>query len=309
MHKLNLSPDVFFSLFIDPELGNAQALQVNRDDCKDAMLGLIERYQLAGKSVLSLGSGHSFEEFWLHETGCDLTLNDIDLPVNVDLCQGDGMTFYHGDAAEAFEDIPDNQTDLLYISSFHPDELRREAIQADFVPRRTPEQSNHYVTWPDGELPYHSTIYDALAKIKDGGLAVFQHYRGGVCIDYNPHYLDAIRDQFESAGVQLLEVYAFRRSTAHVLVVGYKGDASHALAFSKSLQGHPEIKTFHGRYQDREISADVVKAFDLANEQIRPREVFGIGAPANPVEPDEKPQVASAAPMGFFDRLRRRFLN
>ena len=217
------------------------------------------------------------------------------------------MTFYHGDAAEAFGDIQDNQTDLLYISSFHPDELRRESIQAEFVPRRSPEQAYHYVTWPDGELPYHRTIYDALAKVRDGGLVILQHYRGGVCIDYNPHYIDAIREQFESAGVQLLEVYAFRRSTAHVLVVGYKGDAVHALEFSRSLQVRPEIKTFHGRYGDKEISTDVVKVFDFANEQIRPREVFDI-TPIDQTEPDEPSQpTPPAASAGIVERLRSLF--
>lgn len=310
MHKFIFSPELFFSAIVDPDRGNGRSVEINRGYCRDAMLGMVERYQLASKSVLCPGAGEAFEEFWLFQNDCELTLNDIDLPIDADDCPGTGLVFYHGDAGEALEDIQDGQFDLLYVSSFHPDEIRREAIQTDYATRRSPEHAYHHVTWPDDKLPYHTTIYDALAKVKDGGLAILQHYRGGVCIDSNPHYVEAIERQFKSAGLQLLEVYTFRRSTAHLLVVGYKGDASHALEFSKSLQARPEIKTFHGRYGDKEISTDVVKAFELANEQIRPREVFAI-APTIQAEPElpepEQAPAPEAPPAGILGRLRSLF--
>ena len=293
MQKLELSPDLFFS----------NLRTVNRDLCKDAMLGLVHRYDLSGKNVLSLGAGEAFEESWFYNSDCTLTLNDINLSFTPAVCQGSGLTFYHGDAGAALVDIPDGRYDLLYVSSFHPDEIRRETIQADFVAQQTEDQAAHYITWPDDELPYSETLNDALAKIRDGGLVIFQHYRGGVCVDTNPHYIDEIEKQFQSAGVQLLEVYTFRRSTPHLLVVGYKGDASHALEFSKSLQARPEIKTFHGRYGDKEISTDVVKVFELANEHIRPRKVF-----PNPPTAHAEPQpTPPAAPAGIVERLRSLF--
>ena len=276
MNRLNFSHGLLFDNLAETGPGGDQVAQSKRDLCRDAMLGLIERYQLAGKSVLSLGCGESFEEFWFHDNGCSLTLNDIDLHFDPEGCQGTGLIFYHGDAGAALADIEDGQFDLLYVSSFHPDEIRREEIQAEFATRRSPEQAYHHVTWPEDEMPYHETLHAALSKVRDGGLAIFQHYRGGVYIDSNPHYLDAIEKQFQSMGVRLLEVYVFRRSTAHLLVVGYKGDAAPALELSKALKARPEIKTFHGRYGDKDISTDVLNVFELADEQIRPRKVFAI---------------------------------
>lgn len=301
MQKLNFSADRYFAAMVGTVRPESGAYDTNVSLCEEAMNNLIERYHLAGKSVFSLGSGHSFEEFWLHKAGCALTLNDIDLLVSAEDCHGSGLTFYHGDAGDAVEAMDDEQFDIVYGSGFHPDEIRRENIQAEFAPTRSDYDHLNYITWPAHELPYSETMANALAKVKDGGLVIFQHYRGGVCIDYNPHYVEAIRRQFRAAGVQLLEIYTFRRSTAHILVVGFKGSESQARAFGISQRERSELTMFHGRYPDQEISTDVLKAFDMADDTVRPEIVFEIVRVEPPAPAPEPPQ-----PETIFNRVLQR---
>src|SRR5689334_12153240 len=45
--------------------------------CEEPIKQLIARYDLAGKSVLSIGAGEGFEEVWFARAGCPLTLIDI----------------------------------------------------------------------------------------------------------------------------------------------------------------------------------------------------------------------------------------
>ncbi|WP_054971967.1 hypothetical protein [Paenibacillus sp. A3] len=39
---------------------------------------LIEKYELADKSVLCIAPGNGIEEYWFHRHGCELTFVDID---------------------------------------------------------------------------------------------------------------------------------------------------------------------------------------------------------------------------------------
>ena len=263
--KLEFSADLYFSMVSKEKIGL----------CEDAMTGLIARYGLEGAEILSLGAGESFEEFWFQKCGARLTLNDIELKVDPDRCVGAGLSFLLGPAEDELQNLKSPGFDLLYVSSFHPDEIRRDQIQADFIARRTAEQAYHHVTWPENAQPYLSTLMTAVEKVKKGGLIIFQHYRGGVSIDSNPHYVDAVRKQIRAAGAEVLEIYTFKRSTPHLLVVARKGGRMGGWAKSRSLRKRPEISTFHGRYGDKSISTEVVKAFDLAKRAIRPEKVFG----------------------------------
>lgn len=263
--------------------GHAFAGAVNVFLSKPAMNGLIERYSLFKKSILSLGSGTAFEEYWFHQAGCKLVLNDLDIPTHniekylITLPQAGAtdFVFWIDDADNALTELPAAQFDALYVSSFHPDEIRREQIQEEFKARRSADEAYRNVTWPSDALPYSNTLVSAISKVKAGGIAIFQHYRGGVYVDSNPHYIDAIRSQFREHGAELLETYAFRKSPPHMLAVAYKGTAYEAQEYAQEvLSSRPEIQTFHGRYPDESIKTDVVKTFDISNPAVSPQRAF-----------------------------------
>jgi hypothetical protein len=250
---------------------------------RSAINGLIDRYGLAGKAILSLGSGRAFEEYWFHMRGCRLTLNDLD---EVDhgvegylktLVPSDREEFiyYIEDADRTLARFPDGHFDALYVSGFHPDEVRREGIQENFRQTRTEEEAANYVTWPADAEPYADTLVNAPGKVKPGGIAIFQHYRGGVYLDNNPHYIESVRRQFRGHGAELLEAYAFRKSPCHILAIAYRGTTAEAETFAQdALNDRAEIRTFHGRYQDAAIKEDVVKVFDILNAEIDPNAAF-----------------------------------
>lgn len=246
--------------------------------CKIQIENLIERYSLFKKSCLSIGSGIAAEEYWFQRHECPLTLIDIDENEYFDIesylkekpstLNGD-LTFFIDSADSALKQTSDNSYDFLFVSSFHPDEVRREEIQEKFKLQRTPEEAYHYLTWPSDELPYLNTLINATTKVKLGGLVIFQHYKGGVSLQSNPHYLSSIIGQFEQNGVTLIEVYAFQQSSQHLLVVGFKGTFQQTLYFSSAyLLQHQEVKSFHGRYPDEEIKNNVVKVYDILNPTI-----------------------------------------
>jgi hypothetical protein len=93
----------------------------------------------------------------------------------------------------------------------------------------------------------------ALGAVKTGGLFIFQHYRNGVPLDRNAHYLPLVDAQFRAHGARLLEAYYFRRASATQLIIGQKGDGA-------NVDRTPALTTFHGRYPDDVIRHDIVRA-------------------------------------------------
>ena len=106
-------------------------------------------------------------------------------------------------------------------------------------------------------------------------MAIFQHYKGGVSVDRNPHYIDAVRSQFREHGAELIETYTFRRSPSHMLAVAFIGRVSEAQEYARQvLSSRLKIQTFHGRYPDESIKTDVLKTFDILNPAVNPASVF-----------------------------------
>lgn len=261
----------------------------NVEKCKKPMQGLIERYSLSGKDVFSVGAGLAFEEFWFMDAGCRLTLNDNgeDFPEvperleasgqrecgvssNVDKEPLSTIRWIIEDLGQWLKQHPGAEFDLIYASGFAPDELRREKIQSEFLEVRTDDEAYHYITWPKGTDPYHEMLVGTFDKLREGGLVIFQHYRGGVYVKENHHYLKDIERQFGEHGIHLMEVHCFRNSTAHLLVTGFKGTQEQAEAMSHKLSSQPAIKSFHGRYVDAETRNDVVKVFEFGNPDLVP---------------------------------------
>jgi hypothetical protein len=240
--------------------------------CADAMNGIIRRFGLNGKRVLSLGCGEAFEEFWFYKASCKLTLNDLDqtgsferylqrLPAprraELDFVVGDAGAFVARHSGDELYDV-------MYVSSFHPDEIRREEIQKEYIRHRSSLMKSMFITWPTGANGYHETLMNAAGCLRPGGLAIFQHYRGGVNVATNRHYLRDVHRQFKHNGLSLLEVYCFKASPSHLLVIAIKADPPEARRLARSLADRPGIQEFHGRYPN-DIRKDVVRVFSAKN--------------------------------------------
>jgi hypothetical protein len=246
------------------------------NSCKPTIGELVARYDIVDRDLLSLGAGPAFEEYWFAQADCRLTLIDIHEEVEAHVSalpkviEGDSrpLTYVIEDAGRYVEARPQAEFDVLYVSSFHPDEIRRERIQEAFCTTRSPEQAQNYVSWPAGTEPYHEMIVRAFRKVREGGLIILQHYRGGPYVTHNAHYIDDIASQFRCHGAALLEVHCFRKSPAHLLVTACKGADDIAAGIMRELGHRPPITMFHGRYDYAEIKTDVVKVFELGNPAV-----------------------------------------
>jgi hypothetical protein len=239
--------------------------------CEIQIKQLIARYDLASNKVLSLVSGLGFEEFWMGESGCELTLVDLDpveilrnklSTINPHNLEGIVLNFIIADAIEYCASIEHQDFDILYVSSMHPDEIRREKIQADFIANRTEVSRQSYLTWPKGVRPYSNEVSDGWSLVKDGGLVIMQHYRGGVDSVMQPHYIDDVADQLSEKNLYLLEVWCYRKSPQHLLIIAFKGKEN-LKQWSANLIKKQLISTFHGRYPDPSISTDVIRIYPL----------------------------------------------
>jgi hypothetical protein len=233
----------------------------NVEVCRPPIRQIQERFDLRVKNILSIGAGDCFEEYWLSPAN-NITAVDINDSLREFAAGSKGVgwpgdRYIVQDAAEFVEEC--NETfDLVYISSFAPDEYRREELQAEFVKQRSEEEAYNYITWRAGTKPYHPIIESALRLVKQNGLIILQHYRGGVDVVTNPHYLRDIAIQFGTYGVRLIEAYHFRASPQHLLVVATKRDQDGAGKYGNWLKHRTKITTFHGRY-DTDINKDVVQ--------------------------------------------------
>lgn len=246
--------------------------KVNIALCEMPISQLVARYCLSGRKILSLGSGRAFEEFWMARAGCVLTLVDLDVDPAARLedhlqsllpsaSESDELNYVIGDALEYCYGVQAGSFDALYVSSMHPDEIRREMIQQAFILDRTEAARKSYLTWPKGTKPYSEYVTAGWPLIADGGLAIMQHYRGGVDVVMQPHYFDDMQDQMSEFGLTLLEAWCFRRSPQHLLVIAVKGGQEEVQRWQTHLANRQSISTFHGRYPDASIKTDVINIF------------------------------------------------
>ncbi len=289
MPTFKVNADQYFRGHFDLARQGNDAPRGNRNVllCERAMKGLIARYRLQGKSILSLGSGEGHEEYWFHRARCRLTLNDINIKFEaylktlapVPATDPDVLVFSNEDAKDYLGRCQGGEFDALYVSSCHPDEVRREEIQADFIRQRDSKDVLLGITWPKGTLPYLDVIVNAFRAVKSQGLIILQHYRGGANVLLNRHYLEGVKSQFAANGVTLLEAYCFRRAPSELLIVAFKGDEASACRLAKELMAQPEISSFHGRSHPASNRKQVIKIYSANDPNIRPEAVFRRYAP------------------------------
>lgn len=234
--------------------------------CSEPIRQLVSRFGLVGKTVLSLGAGTGFEEATMYRLGCRVILNDLDVPHHgiepylrsLTSSPGGDLTFHIEDAAQTISRY-ENEIDVLYVSSFHPDEMRRADIQEEHLSRRFPPRTRQIlsrvvrrlpvVSWPTDADPYCPLLMDALSTVRSEGLVIFQHYCSGVNFKKDPHYLGALGRQLAQNGCVLLEAYCYRSNPSIQLIVGRK-------ASGRAVNGPPSTM-FHGRYPDQTRSRNI----------------------------------------------------
>jgi hypothetical protein len=223
MQKFRVSVDDFYRVFSE------HAPRV--DAC---MQELVERYDIRGKSVLSIGAGTAREEQQFALAGNDLLLIDVDEQNTLrwrleGMPEGRGLEYWIGDATEFEQGVGTH--DVVYLSSFTPDEARRGAI----VKENTEAGSR----WNPLVDPFHPAVMHYASSLRENGLLIVQSYYGSIEIGWNPDYLPACRRQLAEAGLHLLEVHRLKDSYGVILYVAVKGKPRIAPA--------TKISQFHGR--------------------------------------------------------------
>jgi hypothetical protein len=223
MHKFSVSVEDFYRTF---------SFTTPRIDA--CMQELVARYELTGKSVLSVGAGAGYEEKQFAIAGNDLLLIDIDeggslLLTLKGLPEKPGLSYWIGDAAE-FE-LGVGSHDVVYFSSFTPDELRRASIVRDNADQGRP--------WAVSDDPFHPVVMAYMSALKENGLFILQSYNGGLDTAYNLDYIAACRRQLAEHNLHLVEVHRFKQTHGVMLYTAVKGKPRPAPAL--------KISQFHGR--------------------------------------------------------------
>lgn len=207
-------------------LAENTAFERDRGLTEQSMKAVIDRYHLAGTSVLSIGCGSGYEEFWFWESGCSLTLVDLDQHAAIEpylktipspASPEDTLTFYVGLAQELPRGA--GQFDVCYLSSFTPDEFHRRDVQLRQplnVAIRALRGVSRFVKflphlpyrWPSDTAPISDLVIDAVTQyVRDGGLILSQSYYYGVDVLANPRFVSQLCMQLSSHGFCLEDLH------------------------------------------------------------------------------------------------------
>jgi len=234
--------------------------------CDPVVGQLVERFDLAGKTLMSVGAGCAHEEAALLRHGMRRALLfDIDPESSIEPTL---RRLHRPDRTQApfvyvvadFLAAPPPQEDLegidvLYFSGFTPDELRRGEISERHrrSARPHPSADQHADPhWPAATSPVHDVVPRAIDRyLEDGGLFVLQSYTAGVDVLRNPGYVSQWRDVLGRHRVALIEVYYFRAAPGVTLWIGMKQAGGVALP---DLTARPPLTRFHARAQLEDCS-------------------------------------------------------
>lgn len=270
IRTVSLEPNAFYGYdrradaFLDVG-GNAEGREIGAlvRQVTSAMTGLINRYDLTGKSVLSVGAGRAHEDFHFLKAGCKVDLLDLldskldslatSILAQIERAETENLTPLHyiiGDLEKYLAVEREAKYDLCYISGFGPDERDRETVQQSFRRRRTKDEAYaSYVSWPDGMPPFLQMIMDSGRLLKEGGLFILQSYRGGVDIIHNVNYPHLIAEQMAKNSLELIEIHFFSDSPGIILVAAVRG-IGRGDYWRQRLASEPALLEFHGRYAD-----------------------------------------------------------
>lgn len=232
------------------------------EQTRGPMCRLVDRYQLRGKRVLSIGPGIGSEEYWLwRHGGCALTFVDSDehnsiepalqaLPAAGDeLPEAEVLSYFIGDAAalsrfaEPFE--------LIYISGFTPEELRRRQIQLETVGtglRGALHRLCLRPSWP-AERPVLSdfTLRFVADCLAEDGMLLLQEYYAPIDCTANGHMIRICQEQLRGEGIELLEHHHSSDRPWVRLWTARRAGAEAARTWLRGIDPGPQIESILGR--------------------------------------------------------------
>ena len=272
---------------LDDVEGKIHSFSKNIKHVKVPIQQLVQKYQVKNKKILSIGPAVGSEEYWFWENGNLLTFIDIDqgsviepflkvLPQKTSDC----LTYYIGNAYDYGDNKTCERFNIVYCSSFAPDELRRRDIlkgHSKFnlnilivrVIRKLMKVLGikKYIrveNWPKKENPILDLIINYVDEyLEMGGLFIQQEYAYPIDFRSNPHAIVLIKRQLEKIGVQLLRIYSFKEKYLSNLIIGYRGTREEALAYLETIKSIPDINIFHGRSEYGRDGGGIVVTFDL----------------------------------------------
>jgi hypothetical protein len=222
VRKFSISVDEFHQRYAMYDLPRIDA-------CMDE---LIERYNIHGKSILSVGAGSGNEEMRFARAKNDVLMIDVDehgsLTLSLESMKpSTELRYWIGDAAELESSL--KTYDVLYFSSFTPDEQRRASIAR---PRGG-------YNWPLEEDPFHPVVMRYASALNKDGMLIVQSFCDSIYTDRNPNYIDACQRQLLSNGLNLFEIHRFAKTQGVMLYTVIKGEPRQAPKH--------KLSKFHGR--------------------------------------------------------------
>ena len=253
----------------DDLLAKAPSVGESVEKSLPAMTELVRRYGLAGRNLMSVGSGMPVEELAMLRCGMAGALCfDIDESGSLrqtlaNAARGDGTIVYVLDDFTKVQPVDLPKVDVLYFSSFTPDELRRGAISRERTARYLAGDGDGDPNWPAGTSPLHESVLKASELyLRDGGIFIVQSYNSGIGVTSNPSYVEDWRETLQSNGISLLEAYHFVSAPGVTLWVGFKWMTVRTRAAMRQLvqelETRPLLTRFHWRAQ---IDAHGIKRF------------------------------------------------
>lgn len=256
MNLFEVSCEKFFSLFD----GSQKLFEL----AKEPMNQLISRFNINSKTVLSVGSGLAFEEFWFYKSNCKLTLIDLDQHGSFSNelkkilhTKSNNTLRYITDDANNLKEYLDEKFNVVYFSGFTPNELRNRTIRWIYkkpylgrpINKILKKTNLHFesLSWPKNKKPFIDLVEKILDNSLDaGGLFIFQSYASGV-IANDEIYIDCIKKQLESIKARLLEVYCFNGYPNIHLIIALKESPNFSIQLDNIIKKNSEITKFHSR--------------------------------------------------------------
>lgn len=199
---------------------------------------VINRFDLSGKSILSIGAGLGYEEYWFYKAQCKLTL--LDIGYNHILRQTKeeeepSLIYIVGDIYEVVKEFEDNY-DLLYIAGMHRDMIYNK-----------------------NKTGFSDLIFECIERFLDKGLFICQIIHGRIKMD-DPQSVNLIKEQCRQKDLYLISIYHFSPRYTHVnLVTIFKGSEEELNEYMESIKENPEITRFHGR---SEVITEIKKVYE-----------------------------------------------
>ena len=255
--------------YLEPKaLATRLALDGLVEQCGLPIRQLIARFDLAGRSLMSVGAGGAFEEIAFLQNGMRRAfLFDIDehnsltsiLPTLQSPSPAAAPIVYTLDDFTKVQPDSDllGPIGLLYFSGFTPDEMHRGAIHRAHIAalRSGGERRHGDPDWPAKASPLHPIVLTAIDRyLPDDGIVIIQSYFDGIDVLANPGYVEQWARSLAEHHVALLEGYCFRASSAVTLWIGIKLAADGARSgrgrlseARERLEMRPPLTRFHGR--------------------------------------------------------------